>query len=218
MPSGPQFRYRRGDRPLPPIRGAESNPPGQPPAGAAAPPANPPAPAADPPKGDEHDPARAKALIDKLRPFEKAAKDLEKERDELAAKLKAHEDAKLSETEKLTKKVADLEASITERDTKHRALLIRAEVERQARTLGIVDEDAAYRLLDLDALAFGDDGAPTNVEKLLKALLEAKPYLKATDAPRPGVPPTPRPNGNAAADKIQENRQKLQATGAYARF
>jgi hypothetical protein len=35
---------------------------------------------------------------------------------------------------------------------------------------------------------------------------------------RPGIGPTPRPSGNPAADRIQENRQKLQASGSYARF
>ncbi len=214
-PSGSFAAWLR-DAAIPLIAGGESQP------GETPPPSTPPAtPPATPPTTDPEpfDRDRAMRTIEALRQEAKDAKALKKQVDDLAAQLKARDDEKLSETEKLTKKVADLEAAVAARDTERKALLIRSEVERQARLLGIVDEDAAYRLLDLAAVELDADGKPQNIEKLLKALLEAKPYLKATtETTRPGIPGTPRGNGNPAADKVTENRQKLAATGAYARF
>jgi hypothetical protein len=46
--------------------------------------------------------------------------------------------------------------------------------------LGIVDPDAAYRLLDKGAIEYGDDGKPTNTEALLVAMLKERPYLAGT--------------------------------------
>lgn len=217
VPSG-QPRYVRGG-PLLPIRGGESQP-GERPAAPASPPA-PADPPASPPKPDEEpfDRDRAMRTIEALRTEVKDAKALKKQVDELTAKVSAHESEKLSESEKLAKKVTDLEAGIAARDSTLRTIRIRSEVERQARTLGIVDEDAAYRLLDLDALTFDEDGKPTNAEKLLKALLEAKPYLKAPEqGTRPGVPATPRPNGQTPDQKVDETRRILAQTGNYSRF
>lgn len=86
---------------------------------------------------------------------------------ELEAKLKEHEDAKLSETEKLQKRVAELEAQAQA----HGEERLRYEVMLAAEKLGIVDSDAAYRLLDRDSL---EDG---KVEEALRKLAAAKPYL-----------------------------------------
>lgn len=207
VPSGQPRTWRQV--PPPPIRGAESPPPPEP---------TPPTPPAPPPPGDEHDPARARALIDKLRPFETEAKRLAKENADLAAKLKAVDDAQLSETEKLTKRAADAENALADAQAAQRTLLVRTEIERQARKLGIVDEDAAYRLLDLGALEFEEDGTPKNVEKVLTKLLEAKPYLKAPEGSRPGLPPTPRANGTTPDQKVDDAYQKMKTAGIGRRF
>lgn len=156
--------------------------------------------------------------IETLRAESKDAKRLAKELADAQAQLAEHETAKLSETEKLAAKVTALEKSLAERDAERRTLLVRTEIERQARKLGIVDEDAAYRLLDLDALEYDEGGAPKNVDKLLAKLLEAKPYLKAPTDGRSAVPATPRGTAATAADKVAEKRQILRATGAYTPF
>jgi len=214
-PIGPYWRGRP-DRPLV-VRGGESRP-GETP-GAVTPPAAPPAePATPPAESEPFDAERARRTIENLRQFERDAKALKKERDDLKARVDQHEAASLSESEKLTKKVADLEKSLADAQTERRAILVRAEIERQARKLGVVDEGVAYKLLDLDGLAFDESGNPVGVEKALTKLLEQHPFLKATSEARPGVPATPRPNGHPQTDRIEENRQKLRATGAYARF
>ncbi|HKY51059.1 MAG TPA: hypothetical protein VJP45_07370, partial [Candidatus Limnocylindria bacterium] len=55
------------------------------------------------------DEARARALIEKLRPFEKQANEQSKELEQLRTRIKEIDDAKLSETEKLNNRVGELE-------------------------------------------------------------------------------------------------------------
>lgn len=96
---------------------------------------------------------------------------------ELEQKVKAHEDEKLNETEKLQKKLSELEREAAE---KARALQERTteyEVKLKAANLGIIDPEAAWRLLDTAAIDFNEEGKPTNIEPLLKELIKNKPYL-----------------------------------------
>ncbi len=92
-------------------------------------------------------------------------------------KNQEHDDARLSEQERLQKRTTELEAAVQQAQAAERTLRTRLAVERQARAMRLVDEDAAYRLLDHDAITYGDDGEPANVDTLLKALVKAKPYL-----------------------------------------
>lgn len=219
VPSG-QPRYRAGDRPLPPIRGGESRPGESPPAPAApsvTPPAEPAPPT--PPTGDEHDPARARALIEKLRPFETEAKRLARELADAQARLKAIDDATLSETEKQAAKIAALEKSLADAQTAHREALIRTAIEREAHAQGAVKADVVYRLVDRAAIELDAAGEVKGAEKAVKALLEAEPYLKATTETRPGVPATPRANGNTTpAQKADEAYERMKNSGNYARL
>ena len=61
-----------------------------------------------------------------------------------------------------------------------REMTVRYEVMLKAQEMAIIDLDAAVRLMDMAALEFGEDGKPTNVEAVLKALIKAKPYLVKT--------------------------------------
>ncbi len=86
----------------------------------------------------------------------------------------------LSETEKGTKRATEAETKAQAAEARLRETVTRVEIERQARRLSIVDEDAAYRLLDAAKLEYDGDGKPANVEALLKDLARAKPYLWPT--------------------------------------
>lgn len=99
---------------------------------------------------------------------------------EFEDKLKAYDTEKMTETEKLQKRAQEAEQKAADADNRVKQTNLRLEIERQARKLNIVDEDAAARLLDSDAIKFGDDGKPTNVEKLLQQLVKDKPYLVGT--------------------------------------
>lgn len=96
---------------------------------------------------------------------------------ELEGKVKADEEAKLTEQERLQKRLAELERKETEYQMALQARTLEYEVKLRAAQLGIVDPDAAYRLLDLKQIEFDEDGRPANLDKVLKALITAKPYL-----------------------------------------
>lgn len=64
---------------------------------------------------------------------------------------------------------------------------VRSEVAMASAKLGVVDPEAAYRLLDTDDLDFDDKGQPTNVEAALKNLIRERPWLATPRAPRAGA-------------------------------
>jgi len=72
--------------------------------------------------------------------------------------------------------------------------IIRYEVERQATLLGIIDPDAAARLLDTSKLEYDEEGIPKNAKALLETLLKQKSYL----APPAQTQTSPPPNGTTA--------------------
>lgn len=99
-------------------------------------------------------------------------------------KLKTFEDqaaqeaaAKLSDLEKAQMKVADLEKALGEQTRREQERTVRYEIQAHAAKLGIIDPEAAYALMDRAQLDYTDDGAPKNVNKLLKELIASKPYL-----------------------------------------
>lgn len=113
------------------------------------------------------------------------------ERKELAAKvaayeaqLKAEEDAKLTEQERITKeakelaaKVSEYEARIAESEARSRALALRTAILEAAPKVGIAHAGMAVKLLDTSTLELGDDGTPKNLDAALKALLKEYPMI-----------------------------------------
>lgn len=95
---------------------------------------------------------------------------------EAEAKLKAREDADLSETQKLQKQADEANKKAEEAEQRSRQRVARAEVLTEATKAKLVDPDAAYRLIR-DDIEFGDDGEPKNVATLIKQLAKDRPYL-----------------------------------------
>lgn len=87
------------------------------------------------------------------------------------------EAAEKTELEKAQAKAAELEKQISDQAEANRKLTIRHAVEITAAQLGFADTNDAYTLADLSTVEIVD-GKVTNAEKVLKALLEKKPYLK----------------------------------------
>ena len=106
-----------------------------------------------------------------LRETQEKLKGLEKSQKEA-------DDAKKSELERLTERTSALENEVSKRDSRVKALSLEAAVLKKANSLGIVDPDAAWRLLDAESVEYDGDGKPTNIDDLLKDLMEARPYLK----------------------------------------
>jgi hypothetical protein len=110
--------------------------------------------------------------------------------EELEAAEQARVQAQMSDAEKVTaaaKKLQDELAAKDQQVTALREMTVRYEVMLKAQEMAIIDLDAAVRLMDMGALEFGEDGKPTNVEAVLKALIKAKPYLVKQDSKSPGM-------------------------------
>lgn len=116
---------------------------------------------------------------------------------ELEQKAQEQENAKLSETERLQKRLAELEREQAAYQRERQERTLRYETMLAASRLGIVDPDAAYRLLDVSRIEFAEDGTPANIEAALKELIRVRPYLAAQ--PNSGSPTNPaRSQGSPA--------------------
>lgn len=114
----------------------------------------------------------------------KERQDANKEAQATRAKLRQLEQADeerrkaaMTEEEKIKAEVEALRGETATLKAERQSMLISSAVQSAAVKLGIVDPEAALKLLDADALKLGDDGRPTNTEDALKKLLDAKPYL-----------------------------------------
>ena len=111
--------------------------------------------------------------------------------DELSAivqKSREREQAEMTELQKAQAANAELEKRLEQAAAAQKALAMQSDIVALSAKLGIVDADAAYRLLDKGAIEFDANGKPTNTEALLNDLLKAKPYLAGagTSAMNPG--------------------------------
>jgi hypothetical protein len=118
------------------------------------------------------DEARARSLIDKLRPYEKRATDAENALESAQQRLKEFEDADKTDMQKLADQVsnmtADLEASFRENR--------RLKVQVMAGGLGIIDPAAAAALIDWDAL--GETPKDDQLKAALTQMADDRPWLK----------------------------------------
>ena len=133
---------------------------------------------------EEFDKDRAMKTIRTLREEAKAAVKQIKEMETLRARVKEIDDAKLSEQERLTKRAEEAETKLTQAQRQTQDRINRYEVQLQASRLGIVDPDAAVKLLDWDRLEYAADGTPKDVDAALKALIADRPYLAAAQQQR----------------------------------
>jgi hypothetical protein len=204
----------------------ETEQPGQAPGGTPPAPQTPPA-ASDPPAEPDEtfDAERAKALISKLRGFEKTAKDQAKELETLKAEKQKREEAELGEVERLKRKNAELEQRTQEREREVRDLRLRGSIERAARELAFADPQDAYDLLTArGALEFDEAGEPTNVNEALRDLSSAKPYLLTSGASTPAqplrrLPPAAKSAAQPApADLVAIREAELRKSGRYTRL
>ena len=92
-------------------------------------------------------------------------------------------DAQLSESERLQRRVTELEAEREATSVRDRERAIRLAALEAAAKLGFRDPHLAVRLVDPSAVEVSDDGTPKNVERLLADVLARSPYLA-----RPGAP------------------------------
>lgn len=120
---------------------------------------------------------------------------------ELEARVKASDDAQLSEVERLRKALAEREQQDTIHKRQRQESSLRLAALSAAMRLNMIDGDIAYKLLDLAAVEFGESDEPKNVDVLLRDLVKSHPYLvrqpaapavTATNPQRGGGPPLTR--------------------------
>lgn len=147
------------------------------------------------------------------------AGELKRHRERLDKIDQAEEQAKiaaLSDVEKATKRATDAEQRAQQLQTQ----LVHAEVKMAAQAKGIIDPDLAALAIK-DKLEYGDDGMPSNLDKVLDALVKSKPFLvpKAAEPPAPSEPPVTPATSAAVAPTpalpaMNPGRTSIQSPGA----
>jgi len=118
----------------------------------------------------------------------------EKAEQESNAVKKAAEEAQLSEIERTKKQLAELQASHQVYSQRMQEKIVQNDIEKHATKLGIIDPEAAFKLLDMAELEFSESGEPTNASDLLKKLLKNKPYLGPSVPANNSAPKIPAMN------------------------
>ena len=139
-------------------------------------------------------PAQTALDLDNARKAERAAK---READELRNKLKALEDAQLSEAEKLQRRVQELETANQRYEQQQREATLRSTVAEEARKAGAVYPDELFALVREDL-----DDTASNAAKVIRDYKASHPLLFTTNGA----------NGRAA-----ENQQAGKPTGGFIR-
>lgn len=140
--------------------------------------------------------------------------DLKKAADE----LKAIKESQLSETEKLTKRLAELETAKTQAETRARETLIRSAVISEAAKLNFNDPDDAYRLLDLSTVKVDDTGKVEGAIEAVKALAESRKYLIKQSSGRPLEPFDPAAAGGTLKETREQRMARLYSGGGQQFF
>ena len=76
------------------------------------------------------------------------------------------------------KQISELQQKNQEIESRANDRLIRSEIKFISSTLGVVDPDVAFQLLDKSKVQIKEDGNISGVKEALEALLKAKPYLR----------------------------------------
>lgn len=147
---------------------------------------NDPAPKDDPTPNPKSDPAPAKTFTqddvdrivqDRLARAKSTPPSDYEELKAKAAKLDEFEAKNKSDLEKLSDRAAALERERDEARLQLQEQSVRTALISEAAKKNAVDPDAVVSLVDRSSLEFNDDGSPKNVDQVVTALLDAKPYL-----------------------------------------
>lgn len=136
-----------------------------------------------------------------LRSRLKAAEAKAAELDQLKAEAEA---SKLSEAEKLQKKLADLQASHDSVNKQLQERTVSYEVKLQAAQQGL-EPTLAAKLVSTSEVTFDEDGSPNNIAELLKSLIKTYPNLVSKQqAPTSGGATNPARSSTSGATQINE--------------
>lgn len=114
----------------------------------------------------------AKAAADEAARYRTQLRDAQKRIADFESAQQAADLAKLSETERLQKQLADAQAREAQQTLAAQERITRAEVRAEATRMGINPQLAA-RIVDYAAIEYDDSGDPTNIGDLLGAAISA---------------------------------------------
>ena len=100
----------------------------------------------------------------------------------LIRQVREKQEAEKSELQKAKELADEKDKQLQALMDKQKELMIQNGVATVATKLGIIDPDAAYRLMDKSAIDFDENGQAKNVEALLVSMLKERPYLAGTGA------------------------------------
>jgi hypothetical protein len=123
---------------------------------------------------------------------------------EMEAEQQAKRDAEMTDSERQAKELADLRQELAQRDEQTRRLALESAVALRSNAMGIVDAEAAVKLIDTASLDFDDYGRPDSesLDQALKRLIKSKPYLKTQPpAASPANPARTEPAGETDAQR-----------------
>lgn len=135
-----------------------------------------------------------------------------REAKELRDRIKALEEKDLPAAEKNARELAETKATNERLMGELRRERLSNAVMLSAARLGYADPMDAFRMIDADTVEFDDNGAPKDIETKLRAILDAKPYLKST-AVRPSGSADGGNNGGQPSGAADMNQLIRQAAG-----
>lgn len=143
------------------------------------------------------------------------AKELEAQLQALSDEKQQRDERDLTAQQKLERELAEARQKLEAQQAALKEASLRSLVAQEARKLNMVDEDAAFRLMDASKVAYEGD-APQNVADVLRQLAEQKPWL--VNRPTAGGPTNPaRPGSLPSLDEVrrlpQEEINKLWDSG-----
>lgn len=160
-----------------------------------------------------YDEAYVKGLRDEAAQARIARNKEKEDREALAAKLQAYEDAKLSDAEKLTKAFDDAKQRADKNEFLAQDLQVKFQLALAAADPAnqIADVNAAIKLIDRDTLEFDDSGSITNLQTALETLKTTYPSVVAVagKAPAPNTGATNPAKNGASKVYTQSDLKKL---------
>lgn len=108
--------------------------------------------------------------------------------EKLLAQVREKQEAEKSELQKAMEMADAKDKQLQALMERQKELVVQSGVTTIANRLGIIDPDAAYRLLDKSAIEYDENGQAKNIEPLLVSMLKDRPYLtgKGASAMNPG--------------------------------
>jgi len=136
---------------------------------------------------------------------------------QIEANEKARKEAEMTEIQKAQAKTQELETKLAEYESEMQELRLRHAVERAAGAMKFINPDEAYKLADLSAIEFDEEGKldAEAIDTALKALAKRSPYLleqgetqpKEKKAPDIGATPG-RAGTGVNKDQLTEEKQQ----------